>query len=157
MRALIPTVGVEPLSHHHHRDRPPRRDPGTDGKVMLVLILLAQLAATPTPTSTPSSAQPTPTPVKVAPGHPRTLADVARERKLGVKGKGSFSAAQSTVVPSNASMTEQERQIRDYGEPEKRNVTTFEVNGKVHTSEQWIYDFGYIYFRDGHLEAVQGR
>jgi hypothetical protein len=125
---------------------------------MIALILLAQIAATPAPPSTPTSAQPTPTPVKVVPDHPRTLADVARERKLGIKGAkgGRFSAAQSTVAPSASTMTEQERQIQTYGEPKKRNVTTFEVNGKVHTSEQWIYDFGYIYFKDGHMTAVQG-
>lgn len=47
---------------------------------MLALILLAQLTATPGPT-------PTPTPIsKAGTGQTRTLADVARERRLGQKG-----------------------------------------------------------------------
>lgn len=67
---------------------------------MLAFILFAQLAATPT------SPTPTATPVKVVPGRPRTLADVARERKLGNGPKaGAFSVggAEGSSSPSVAS------------------------------------------------------
>jgi hypothetical protein len=62
---------------------------------MIALVLLAQLTSAPTPAATP-----TPAPVVVAgTGQTRTLADVARERKLGVKGVkgGTMSVAGAPV------------------------------------------------------------
>jgi hypothetical protein len=75
------------------------RPPGRGCSKMLALILLAQLAATPT------SPPPTATPVRVVPGRPRTLADVARERKLGNGPKaGAFSVSGAEGAPSGSSV-----------------------------------------------------
>jgi hypothetical protein len=73
---------------------------------MFVIALLAQVAAAPSSASTPA---PTPTVVVgTASGsvsaRPRTLADVARERKLGKKGVegGTFSVAGASGAPASA-------------------------------------------------------
>ena len=86
---------------------------------MIALVLLAQLAATP-------AATPTLAPVVAASeGQTRTLADVARERKLGKKGVqgGTLSVAGApltglALAPAGSSATtaaeaRQERAIRD--------------------------------------------
>jgi hypothetical protein len=65
---------------------------------MIALVLLAQLAAVPTPVATP-----TPAPVvRVDTGQTRTLADVARERKLGKKGvQGGTLSVTGAPVPQS--------------------------------------------------------
>jgi hypothetical protein len=56
---------------------------------VLVALILQVAAATP----------PRPTPVTVRPGEPRTLSDVARERKDTPKGAGTFSVAGGSAAP----------------------------------------------------------
>jgi hypothetical protein len=70
---------------------------------MFVIALLAQVAAAPSSASVPA---PTPTAVVgtasgSVPARPKTLADVARERKLGKKGVegGTFSVAGASGAP----------------------------------------------------------
>jgi hypothetical protein len=65
---------------------------------MIALVLLAQLAATPAATPTPAPV------VKAESGQTRTLADVARERKLGKKGVvgGTLSVAGAPVSGGSA-------------------------------------------------------
>src|SRR5664280_2482475 len=101
---------------------------------MIATLLLAQiLAAAPATTATPV--------VKADTGQTRTLADVARERKLGVKlmTPGVFSVATSTATPATGKMTDQEKWELENGEPLHRNVT-ITVNGG--TSEQLVYPNG---------------
>lgn len=65
---------------------------------MLALVLLAQLTSAPTPAATP-------TPVVAAEnGQTRTLADVARERKLGKRpaSGGTMSVAGAPILPASA-------------------------------------------------------
>ena len=135
---------------------------------MIATLLLAQiLAAAPATTATPVAKADTGQTTLVAPparvesqsSGTRTLADVARERKLGIKGVkgGGFSAAKSTVAPATSTMTDQDKTILKYGEPEKRNVTGFIANGKYYHHEQWIYSWAYLYFEDGRQTAVQSR
>ena len=62
----------------------------------------------------------------------------------------------STIVPEERGapkigMTEQEVYASSWGYPQKRNTTTT-VNG---TRVQWVYDFGYIYFTNGIVTAIQ--
>jgi hypothetical protein len=129
----------------------------------LLLIAALEAAATPTATQTPA---PTPVPVlRANADHPRTLADVARERKLGIKPKaGGFSAAESTVGPpmhpqdkEDAANPQKKLTLSKLGEPERRNITTtFDAKGSAHVTEQWIYPNGvYVYFSDGRITAVQ--
>jgi hypothetical protein len=124
-----------------------------------LFILMAATAATPTPTATP-------TPVKAASAdHPRTLSDVARERRLGGPRKaGGFSAAESTVGPEPSAVDKEDQKspykkitLERLGEPEHRNVTTtFDAGSKAHVTEQWVYPNGvYVYFLDGVTTAVQ--
>jgi hypothetical protein len=47
-------------------------------------------------------------------------------------------------------MTAQQVLASCWGKPEHRNVTIF-AQGR---SEQWVYPGGYLYFRDGRLEAI---
>jgi hypothetical protein len=73
---------------------------------MFTFVLLAQIAAAPTPVPTPA---PTPraavgTAAGSVPAAPKTLADVARERKLGKKGVegGTLSVAGASGSPAGA-------------------------------------------------------
>lgn len=73
--------------------------------VMFVIALLAQVAAAPSSASTPA---PTPTAVvgtasASVSARPKTLADIARERKLGKKGVegGTFSVAGASGAPAS--------------------------------------------------------
>lgn len=124
--------------------------------MLTALILAATVTATPTATPAPTLAATSATVVKVDLGHPRTLADVAAERKLGVKGVkgGTFSAAQSTVAPaSNPGMTDADRWRLQFGEPERINVT-LDSQGNRH--EQWIMSTGsYVYFVNGKSAGYQ--
>lgn len=155
---------------------------------MIALILLAAMDAAPTVTPTAAStkaptatasptptagtgqtalvATPTPTPVvRANSDKPRTLADVARERRVGGPHKaGSFSAAESTVGPEPSAADKEDQKspykkmtLEKLGEPDHRNVTTtFDAGGKAHVTEQWVYPNGvYVYFRDGVTTAVQ--
>jgi hypothetical protein len=63
--------------------------------VLAIALLLA--AVTPTSTPTPAPAGPAPTRVTVDSNRPRTLADVARERRGRSKPQGSVSAAEGTL------------------------------------------------------------
>jgi hypothetical protein len=76
------------------------------GAVMFVIALLAQVAAAPSSASAPA---PTPTAAvgsasSTVSARPRTLADVARERKLGKKGVegGTFSVSGASGAPASA-------------------------------------------------------
>lgn len=62
----------------------------------------------------------------------------------------------STVVPAEKDdpkigMTEYEVYSSAWGYPKKKNTTTT-ANG---TREQWVYDYGYIYFTNGIVTAIQ--
>lgn len=62
----------------------------------------------------------------------------------------------STIVPEEKGdpkigMTEQEVCASSWGYPKKQNTTTT-ANG---TRVQWVYDFGYIYFTNGVVTAIQ--
>ena len=125
--------------------------------MLTILVLFAAL----------ETATPAPTPVvRVDSIHPRTLADVARERKLGVKKAGGFSAAESTVRPPMHPQDKEDREnkwkritLEKLGQPLRRNITeTFDGAGGAHVNEQWVYPDGvYIYFRDGVATTVQRR
>jgi hypothetical protein len=83
---------------------------------MFVIALLAQVAAAPSSASAPA---PTPTAAvgsassSVA-ARPRTLADVARERKLGKKGVegGTFSVAGASGAPASVAPREPHPAVR---------------------------------------------
>lgn len=128
-----------------------------------VLFLLAATVATPTPIAAPAPALGTASTGVSA--RPRTLADVARERKLGIKPKtGGFSAAESSVGPPLHPQDKEDKEnpykkmaIDKLGQPEHRNITTtFDGKGGSHVSEQWVYPNSvYVYFRDGVTSAIQ--
>ena len=62
----------------------------------------------------------------------------------------------STIVPEEKGeptigMTEQEVCASSWGYPKKQNTTTTASGTRI----QWVYDFGYIYFTNGVVTAIQ--
>ena len=96
---------------------------------MLLIALLAQAAPAPSPASTPASTPPAvvgsaSTSVSA---RPRTLADVARERKLGQKGVagGTFSVAGSPGAPASVKA----------GEPYTADASASPANARVRAAQ----------------------
>jgi hypothetical protein len=103
-------------------------------------ILLAAMDAAPTPATTQT---PAPTPVKaMTNGQTRTLADVARERKLGAAPRaGGFSATGSTAAPQVAGQTADTSGCSRSAEAKLNELNSRNLSSEAYSRQkQWIHE-----------------
>lgn len=82
------------------------------------------------------------------------VSDPSADEEPAIYEKVSDNTEVPNVTPEPAiGMTEMEVMASTWGWPEKRNKTTT-AGGE---SEQWVYEDGYIYFKDGVVTAIQER